>query len=238
MSQQLFLFRGLRKDFSQEHILDLGDLAIYPGQCVLLSGENGSGKTTLLRIIAGLLHPDEGVVQYHQRWYSWGKIRRILQSQVIYVHQQPYLFDTTVTRNIEYGLRQMHMPSAARRARSIEALHWAGLEHLAERAARTLSSGEQQRVALTRARVLSPLLLLLDEPLANMDHEARALTCELIGQLRDEGVGILITGHEQSQLQPLADRLLLLENLRLRELTQENGVKVVPIHKEKYSNEH
>jgi len=237
MKQSIFIFRGLRKTFAHRVLLDLPELALYPGQCTLLSGENGAGKTTLLRIIAGLLEPDGCAVEYHQRWYEWRKIRRILQAQIVYVHQQPYLFDATVSANIEYGLKQMRLSRTDRRARTREALSWAGLEHLADRAARTLSSGEQQRVALTRARVLTPHLLLLDEPLANMDNEARSYSCELIARLRDEGTGIIITGHEQGRLKPLADRLLLLHEGHISEQA-DAAAEVIPLPQGKRPIEH
>jgi len=217
MRQPAFVFRGLRKSFAGKTLLELPELQLYAGQCILLSGENGAGKTTLLRIIAGLLEPDRASVEYRRQEYEWQRARRILQARIVYVHQQPYLFDGSVNANIEYGLKRMRLGRAERRARTREALRWAGLEHLAGRAARSLSSGEQQRVALTRARVLAPRLLLLDEPLANMDNEARAQSCELIAGLRDEGVGIVITGHEQARLRPLADRLLLLRQGRISE---------------------
>ena len=86
-----------------------------------------------------------------------------------------------------------------------DALQWAGLQHLAERNANELSGGERQRVALTRARILQPKLLLLDEPTSNMDSEARQQTCEMMARLKRDGVSILVSTHEIPQLIRLAD---------------------------------
>jgi tungstate transport system ATP-binding protein len=130
---------------------------------------------------------------------------------VIYLHQQPYLFDSSVWNNIAYGLKRAGVAKAEVDSRVEQALEWAGLGTLAARNARKLSGGEQQRVALTRAWVLSPRVLLLDEPLASMDHESRERSYFLIQRLKTEGIGVVIASHEFERLTAVADAHLRLD---------------------------
>ena len=106
------------------------------------------------------------------------------------------MFDKTVAENIAYGLRRSGLKRAQVDETVAQALQWAQLSKLASRNARQLSGGKKQRVALTRARVLSPRLLLLDEPLASMDINAREQTIHLIKRLKSEGVSTIVTSHE------------------------------------------
>ena len=132
--------------------------------------------------------------------------------RVIYLHQQPYLFDCSVRDNLAYGLKCRKMDHSLRAQRVAQALRWSGLGQLEQQNAKTLSGGEKQRIALARAWVLKPELLLLDEPTANMDAESREQTCFLIRRLINEGMGIVISSHEIRANNSLIDRELLLEN--------------------------
>jgi tungstate transport system ATP-binding protein len=109
------------------------------------------------------------------------------------------------------------------REKVTEALNWAELEHLALRQAHTLSGGEKQRVALTRARILSPRLLLLDEPTSSMDRESKQQTNFMLRRLKSEGVACIISSHEAQTIQKIADRHLLLEDGKLRQQTNTNA---------------
>jgi tungstate transport system ATP-binding protein len=131
------------------------------------------------------------------------------------LHQHPYLFDGSVFDNVAYGLRCRRVPSAEIQRIVSEALAWAGLSHLTQRHAQCLSGGERQRVALTRARVLSPRLLLLDEPTASMDKEAREQTYFLLRRLQHENLSIILTSHELHEDSRLSNHVLTLEHGRL-----------------------
>jgi tungstate transport system ATP-binding protein len=120
-----------------------------------------------------------------------------LRSEVIYVHQHPYLFHTTVAANIGYGLSARRMPSQARDRVVAEAMAWAGVEHLRAVPPQKLSGGEKQRVALARAHVLHPKVLLLDEPTANLDAEARGQIVTLLGQLADRDTCVVVACHDR-----------------------------------------
>jgi len=190
-------FHHIRKHTTRGNkLFDIDEFDIPESSCIILSGQNGAGKTTLLKILAGLEAPDNAEVSFDGQRQTWNTARERLRHEVVYLHQQPYMFDHSVADNVAYGLTRQAVPSARIRERVAEALAWSGLSHLAQRNARELSGGEKQRVALTRARILSPRLLLLDEPLANMDISAREQTIQLIRRLKDDGVSTIITSHE------------------------------------------
>jgi len=141
------------------------------------------------------------------------------------------MFDATVRQNIAYALP--HGYSAAERDKHIdEALQWADLEALAGVSATTLSGGESQRVALARAWLRAPAVLLLDEPMANMDQESRLRTHALLRQLKSEGMSIVLTSHDELQFQSLTDRQLRLKDGRISTdsiQTQAENVSAFPI---------
>ncbi|HEY6233879.1 MAG TPA: ABC transporter ATP-binding protein, partial [Candidatus Elarobacter sp.] len=190
---------------SGKRLLDIAELAIPTGACILLSGRNGAGKTTLLKIIAGLDPPERASVEYDGAAAPWHEARRRYRRAVIYLHQQPYLFDCSVAANVGYGLRGTALDRAGIAARVEQALATSDLSDLATRNARELSGGERQRVALARALVLAPRLLLLDEPLANLDEEARMRTCALIAELKARRIAVVMTSHERLSLAALTD---------------------------------
>jgi len=189
--------KHLRKSINGgERLFDIDEFSIRTNTCIVLSGRNGAGKTTLLKILAGLDKPDHADILYDGEHLPWKLAQRKLRHDVVYLHQQPYMFDKTVAENIAYGLHRSGLKRAQVDEKVDQALQWAQLSKLATRNARQLSGGEKQRVALTRARVLSPRLLLLDEPLASMDINAREQTIHLIKRLKSEGVSSIVTSHE------------------------------------------
>lgn len=205
-------FSGVSKSINERYLFQHLQLKLTPGECVVLSGDNGEGKTTLLRIMSGLLQPDDANCQYNGTRHTWQRARSWLLNNVVYLHQDPYLFDTSVEANVSYGMRRHGMRRKAARAMAMDALQRAGLAHLQGRNAKQLSGGERQRVALLRAWVLSPQLLLLDEPIASMDERARHTTLFLVRWLLQDGVSLVITAHEPRLFAPLADRHLRLQN--------------------------
>ncbi|MEJ2685721.1 MAG: ABC transporter ATP-binding protein [Gammaproteobacteria bacterium] len=208
--------RSLGKHFGPRPVLDIPGLRLEAGRCVLLSGRNGAGKSTLLRILAGLERPDpQTEIDTDGTWRPWHRARRALRRDVTYLHQHAYLFDATVEANAAYGLRVAWTPSRQWRARVSEALRLVDLDHLAGARAGTLSGGERQRLALARAWVLKPRLLLLDEPTASMDREARDRTARLLARLKSDKLCMVITSHEPHTLASLPDDHLQLVDGRL-----------------------
>ncbi len=201
----LISFRHVRKTLAGRVLLNIDEFSLRAGGCVILTGRNGAGKTTLLKIMAGLERPDSAEVQYRGRTLPWRAARRRYRRDVVYLHQHPFVFDASVADNVAYALRYARLPREQIQARVSQALEWAGLEHLAGRHARRLSGGEKQRVALTRAWVLAPRVLLLDEPLASLDHESRERTYFLIERLKSSQIALVITGHDRQWLLALGD---------------------------------
>jgi len=205
MSEPLLVFRGIEKNYAKTNILRNVDISLYPEKCILLSGNNGSGKTTLLKIIAGLETPSRAEIELSGKSHSWKSAIRSIRREIIYLHQQPYLLSGTVESNVSYGLRFTHLNRKQLRESVKEALEWAGLADVAKHQAKTLSGGVQQRVAFTRAWILKPKVLLLDEPMANMDIESRQQACDLLKRMKSEGMSIVITSHDMNIFDGLID---------------------------------
>ena len=129
----------------------------------------------------------------------------IIRKEIIYLHQQAFLFSGTVESNVAYGLRFTSLTREQRRESLKKALERSGLTDLAKQQANTLSGGVQQRVAFTRAWILKPKVLLLDEPVSNMDQESREKACLLIQQMKSSGMSIVITSHVPQYFDGLAD---------------------------------
>ena len=212
--RELVRYRNVQKTLLRRRVLDVDELVVYESECAVLHGENGAGKSTLMKIIAGLIAPDNGIVTIAGRKMSWRLAYRTFRKDVVYLHQSPYLFDRSVAENIAYGLHMRGLGRDAIREKVNSAIEWAGLSQLASRNARDLSGGERQRVALTRARILEPRLLLLDEPTSAMDRDSREQAFELIRDLADSGIAVYISTHESAQYYR-PDRIIEMANGQL-----------------------
>lgn len=208
---------GARVSFGGKQLFDIERVAFRSETCLVLTGANGSGKTTLLKIAAGLLAPDRATVSFGGQDFSWRRAYQILRRRVVYLHQFPYMFDASVFDNVAYGLRRSGVSATEVRARVRQALEWAGLSAHTFQNARSLSGGEKQRVALARARVLSPQLLLLDEPIANMDQDGRERTLFFIRRMVSDGFTVALATHERQLVQQVAQIHLHLQDGRLGE---------------------
>lgn len=197
--------RDLTKRFGDRVLLSIDEFSIAEGECILVTGDNGSGKTTFLKILSGLVVPESAKIVLNGDKLPWKTAPKRLLRDVVYLHQEPYMLDTTVERNVAYGLRLAKFPRSLVYDKVSDALRSARLDHLAHRNAQSLSAGEKQRVALTRARILNPRILALDEPTANMDQQSRISAYQLVDQLRDEGMAIVVASHDHVGLEPLAD---------------------------------
>ncbi len=197
MSDPVLELKSLTKRFPQRELLRGVDLALVAGGGYVLMGDNGCGKTTLLRIVAGLEAANGGMLRFEGAAIELGHYPEALRHRLVYVHQQPYLFNTSIAHNIAYGLKMRGVSKRRRELLVEEAIAWAGVGHLGSVLPHKLSGGEKQRVALARAKVLNPRLLLLDEPTANLDSDARRQTLALIETLRHEEVTVMIASHDR-----------------------------------------
>lgn len=195
MSAALFALRQLAKHFGPRVLFENERLEFEAGSGYVLTGPNGSGKTTLLRIAAGL-EPAGGLVEFRGQLSLISGYPEQWRREIVYVHQQPYLFHTSVEKNLEYGLARRGLESVERNLRAREALEWAGLGDRREVPPHKLSGGEKQRAALARAKVLNPTLLLLDEPTANLDGDARKQVLELVTALCIENHTVVVASHD------------------------------------------
>ncbi len=197
MSGPAIELESLVKSYPHRKVLRGVDLSLTAGTSYVLTGDNGCGKTTLMRIIAGLESADGGAMRIEGQPIDLHDYPEPLRRRLVYVHQQPYLFDSSIQHNIAYGLKARRVASADRARIVRDAIAWAGVGHLADVPPHKLSGGEKQRVALARAKVLDPHLLLLDEPTANLDTDARRQALGLIVKVHEEGVTVLIATHDR-----------------------------------------
>ena len=205
---------GVSRRFDAHVAVDALSLDIAPGELLALVGASGSGKTTTLRLVAGYETPDAGRVVLDGRDITGVPPQRrdfgmVFQHYALFPHM-------TVGENVAFGLQARGRPRSARRALAERALATVGLPGAADRAVQQLSGGEQQRVALARALVIEPRVLLLDEPLSNLDPTLRrSMRDELRGALRRLGVTALFVTHDQEDAFAIADRVALIRAGRL-----------------------
>ena len=184
-------------------ILDRLSLAITPGAPTLIVGPNGAGKTSLLRLCMGLATPSAGRISWGGRTDSKPARRAIL-------FQRPVMLRRTVAANVGYALAQAGAPRSQRMPRVAALLDRVGLADLAQRPARRLSGGEQQRLALARALARDPEILLLDEPTANLDPAATRSVEEIVLMAAQSGIKIVMASHDLGQVRRLAGDVVFL----------------------------
>jgi molybdenum ABC transporter ATP-binding protein len=210
--------RNIVKQFGAFRALDGVDLKVETGELVALLGPSGSGKTTLLRIIAGLDWPDSGSVAFDG---EDALARGAGERHVGFVFQHYALFrHMSVFENVAFGLRvqprAIRKSEAEIRARVKELLDLVQLDWLSDRYPSQLSGGQRQRIALARALAIEPRILLLDEPLANLDRALKRQILPYLRRLRDHvGIPMLMVSHDLEDVLTIADELLLLEQGRV-----------------------
>jgi tungstate transport system ATP-binding protein len=198
-----------------EFALNIERLDLLPERIHLLSGPNGAGKSTLLQLLALLLPPDRGEILFADVAIKGAAQRQKLRRQITLVEQSPFLFDTSVYENLAFGLRLREVRGDMQRHRIARALQAVGLAGFENRLANALSGGEARRVALARALVLKPKVLLLDEPTAGLDRESLPLFESCLAALPAAGVTVVISTHDLGQSRRLQGQVLHLESGRL-----------------------
>ncbi len=192
-----------------KRILKNTHICLTQGECTLLSGKNGSGKSTLMRILSGLIKADTLNIRFNGKTLNHRQAYQLIRRQVMYLYQEPYMFDGSVKRNLGYALGRNDS------AKIQQALEWSNLEHRKDTEAKCLSGGEKQRLALAQAWLKQPGVLLLDEPTANMDKHAKQRTGKLLSEFKQNGTTLLIASHDLDHLLAIMDRRLILENGKL-----------------------
>ena len=212
---QTVTLQDVRKSYGDNLVIGGLDLMVAAGSFVSLLGASGCGKTTVLRLVAGLEAPDGGVVRIGDRVVFDGsgawvapehrRVGMVFQSYAVWPHM-------SVLDNVAYPLRVRGTPRLQRRARSLEVLELVGLGGLENRKPSQLSGGQQQRVALARGLIMEPDVLLLDEPLSNLDAKLRIrMRKDIRRTQQDTGFTVLYVTHDQEEALEISDRIVIME---------------------------
>lgn len=208
---------GIRKFYGTTKAVDGVDLVIEQGELFFLLGPSGCGKTTLLRMIAGFIDPTEGRIDFEGRDVTFTPPNKrntgmVFQSYALWPHM-------TVAENVAYGLVLRKLPADVRAAQVAEALTMVQMDEYAARKPNELSGGQQQRVALARALVVKPDVLLLDEPLSNLDAKLRLeMRTEIRRICKKSGITTVYVTHDQDEALSMADRIAVLKSGTVRQL--------------------
>ncbi|WP_369046860.1 ABC transporter ATP-binding protein [Sinomonas sp. P10A9] len=209
---------GLHKALGGRTIIDSLDMSVQPGELVSLLGPSGCGKTTTLRMIAGFLAPDAGSIKVGGREVvHLGPEQRpsamVFQNYALWPHM-------TVAKNVAFPLRLRKRPRAEIAERVDAALALVNLLHHRDSRPARISGGEQQRTALARALVQEPELLLLDEPLSNLDAKLRVKVREDIREIQQRlGITTLIVTHDQEEAMSMSDRIAVMNAGRIEQFS-------------------
>jgi tungstate transport system ATP-binding protein len=193
-------------------ILDRVSLLLAADPITVLVGPNGAGKSMLLRLAMGLLTPTGGSI-------TWGERADIAPTRRAFVFQRPTMLRRSAAGNVRYALAAAGCPRAARMQRVAELLDLVGLAHVADRPARHLSGGEQQRLALARALAKNPDILFLDEPTASLDPAATKVIEDLIRTVAQRGIRIVMATHDLGEARRLGGDIVLMHRGRVIEQT-------------------
>jgi lipopolysaccharide export system ATP-binding protein len=205
--------RDLTKSYSGRTVVRGVNVEIASGEVIGLLGANGAGKTTTFSMVVGLTAPDSGRVMLDGIDVTDDPMYIRARKGIGYLPQEASIFrGLTVEQNIMAILETLDLDGAARRTRLRELLAELGLTPLAKSPAYTLSGGERRRVEITRALVISPKFMLLDEPFAGIDPIAITDIQKIIFHLKSQGIGVLITDHNVRETLRITDRAYIVHD--------------------------
>jgi len=206
----------LVKSYGGRTVVDHVSLNVCPGEVVGLLGPNGAGKTTTFYIIIGLIKPDTGKVIFDSEDIGHLPMYERARRGITYLPQEPSIFrKLTVEENILAILETLPLSGSERKARLKSLLKELNVAHLAKNKAYSLSGGERRRVEITRALVMSPSFILLDEPFAGIDPLVVIDIQNVIRQLKQKGIGVIITDHNVRETLHVCDRAYILNEGRI-----------------------
>ncbi len=209
MSELVLQLKKINKYFGKTHVIKDVDIDFERGHFVTFLGPSGCGKTTLLRMVAGFYEPDEGEILLNgkriEKIPPYGRnTAMVFQEYALFPHMN--VFD-----NVSYGLRVKHKPKKEIETRVTEALELMQLKGMQNRYPNQMSGGQQQRVAVARALVMNPDLLLLDEPLSNLDAKLReSVRVELREIQKKMGLSTIYVTHDQTEAMSLSDQIIIM----------------------------
>jgi len=223
MAEPALQLQALSKRFGALTAVDAIDLTVAQGEFVTLLGPSGCGKTTTLNMIAGFLAPDAGSIRLRGKAVeALPPFRRdlglVFQDYALFPHM-------TVAENVAFGLRMRHVTRPEITQRVAEALDLVQLSGLGDRRPLQLSGGQRQRVALARALVIRPAMLLLDEPLSNLDLKLREeMRVEISALQRRLGIATVFVTHDQGEALTMSDRIAVMRQGRIEQIGAPNDI--------------
>ena len=204
---------GLVKVYGGRRVVNNVSLDVHPGEVVGLLGPNGAGKTTSFYMIVGLIKPDAGSIFFDGKDVSKLAMFERARLGMCYLAQEPSIFrKLTVEQNVSCVLETLDLSSKERKERLEELLEELQLTRLARQKAMTLSGGERRRLEITRALAANPSFIMLDEPFGGVDPINVNEVQKIIANLRDRGLGVLITDHTVRETLGVVDRAYLICN--------------------------
>lgn len=208
---QLLEATNLCKSYNSRMVVNSVNLEVKRGEIVGLLGPNGAGKTTTFYMIVGIIHPESGNITFDNHDITRLPIHKRARHGIGYLSQESSVFKKlTVEENITAILETLPLSKKERKTRLINLLEELKIAHLAKNKAYTLSGGERRRLEITRALVTNPSFILLDEPFSGIDPIVVADAQEIIKDLREKGLGVLLTDHNVRETLAITDRAYLI----------------------------
>lgn len=203
--------RELKKSYAGRNVVDGVSLNVHPGEIVGLLGPNGAGKTTTFYMVVGLEKPSEGQIFLGQEVITYTPMHQRARKGISYLAQEDSIFQKmTVEENILAILEMIDISAKERKERLTKLLEEFSVTHLAKQKGSMLSGGERRRVEIARALAVDPTFILLDEPFAGVDPISVLEIQDIVRQLKDRGLGVLITDHNVRETLAIIDRAYLM----------------------------
>jgi lipopolysaccharide export system ATP-binding protein len=210
-STHLLETQNLIKSYDGRRVVDKVQISVKRGEIVGLLGPNGAGKTTTFYMVVGIIDPDEGKIIFDNRDITRLPMHKRARYGIGYLSQESSIFrKLSVEENILAVLETLGLTYKERKRRLESLLEELRISHLAKHKAYTLSGGERRRLEITRALVTNPLFILLDEPFSGIDPIVVAEAQEIIRELKEKGLGILLTDHNVRETLSITDRAYIM----------------------------
>jgi molybdopterin-binding protein len=210
----------IKRDYGGKVVLEEIDLSFEEGKIYAIVGENGSGKTTLLETLAMLEPPQEGKLSFYRGNVEFQNNLNLLSQKISFCMQQPFLFKTSVSNNVAFGLKARGINTVKEKVESIAQAF--GLSFLLNKKVSQLSGGEAQKVALARTFVIDTPVILLDEPTANLDETSIKALEEILIQSREKGKTVIFASHQLDIAFRLADEVVTLKDANVFPQSHQN----------------
>ncbi|MCL4378478.1 MAG: ABC transporter ATP-binding protein [Actinobacteria bacterium] len=232
MDDKIIEITGLKKEYGSKFKLAIDSLYLERNKVLTLIGPNGSGKSTLIKMICLLERPDEGNIFFNGKNISKDKINKVkIRKEMAVIFQEPALFNASVYNNLILGLKIRKINVFSVKENLDYLIKKLKIGHLLDRNVKNLSGGEKQRVSIARSLVLNSDLLLLDEPLSNIDQQSREdLREDLFEVIKNSGRSIIYVTHDRDEAMMIADDIAVLNDGRLEQFDSKIKIFTKPFN--------